>query len=303
MKQRHFEDLQLGSIELFCAAAEIGSFSGAAHATGVTPAAVSRSVARLEARLQVRLFARTTRRIRLTESGRAYHAYCRQALAQLIEGEAEVTGAQYEPVGVLRISVPTTYGHFRILPLLPGFRTLYPGIRVEVEVSNRSINFFEEGFDLAVRIRPPDDSTLIARHLEEASMIIVAAPEYLQRHGTPTTPDELSQHDCIQFVRPISGRPVPWQLMVDGVEQEVQTQGGIQCSDDILGTITLARAGAGLVQTMRMLVEQDLESGRLVTVLDEWAGAARTVSMIYPHRNYTPLRVRAFINYLLEALK
>ena len=302
MKQRHFDDLQLGSIELFCAAVELGSFSEAANASGVTPAAVSRSVARLEARMQVRLFVRSTRRIRLTEEGRAYYAHCRQALNLFLEAEAEVTGTQYEPIGVLRISVPTTYGHYRVLPLIPRFRERYPGIRVEVEVSNRSVDFVEEGYDLAIRVRPPTDSSMIARPLEDAPLVFVASPEYLQKNGTPACPDDLLDHECIQFIRPVSGRPVPWQLLIEGEERPVDTHGSIQCSDDILGTITLARSGAGVAQTMRLLVEEDLAAGRLVTVLDPWAGALRRISIVYPHRRFTPLRVRAFADFLLGAV-
>ena len=302
MGQRYFDDLQLGSIELFCAAAQHGSFTRAAHTLGLTPAAVSRSVARLEARLNVRLFVRSTRRIRLTDAGQAYYEQCRQALAQLVEAEREVTGQQFEPVGILRISVPTTYGHFRVLPLLPGFRARYPGVQVEAHVSNRTVDFADEGFDLAIRIRPPSDSSLIARLLERAELVVVAAPEYLRRAGIPRTVEDLEQHECIQFLAPSDGRPMPWLLRVDGEDREITTDGAYRCSDDILGCVTLARAGAGLFCAMRYVVAEDLASGRLVQVLDDHAGPARAVSLIYPHRRHTPLRVRAFVDYLFEQL-
>ncbi len=139
--QRKFDDLLLGSIELFCLAAELGSFTLAATAASVTPAAVSRSVARLEERLGVRLFVRTTRQIRLTDSGRRYFEQCRDALSQLVDAEREATGQQATPAGVLRISMPTPYGHYRVLPLLPAFRERYPDVRVETHLSNRNIDF------------------------------------------------------------------------------------------------------------------------------------------------------------------
>src|SRR5437868_10564896 len=123
---RDFDDVMLGSIELFCLCAEMQSFTAAAAAAGLTPPAVSRSVSRLEARLGVKLFTRTTRQVRLTDGGRAYFEKCRQALNQLVEAEREVTGEQAVPLGVLRISVPTSYGHLRMLPLLPEFHALYP---------------------------------------------------------------------------------------------------------------------------------------------------------------------------------
>ena len=133
--KRQFDDILLGSIELFCLAAEEGGFTAAAQVAGVTPAAVSRSIGRLEARLGVRLFSRTTRSIRLTESGRSYYEECRQALTQLVEAERSVMGQQQEPAGVLRISIPTVYGHFRVLPLLPEFRRRYPQVKIEVHLS------------------------------------------------------------------------------------------------------------------------------------------------------------------------
>lgn len=159
--QRQFGGVLLGSMELFCLVAEHGSFTAAAHAASVTPAAVSRSVARLEARLGVRLFSRTTRQVNLTDAGRTYFEQCSQALAQLGEAERALSGQQNEPAGLLRISLPTTYGHYRVLPLLPAFRARYPQVRIEAEVSNRNIDFASEGFDLAIRARPPADSSLI----------------------------------------------------------------------------------------------------------------------------------------------
>ena len=140
--KRHFDDIQLGSIELFCLAAEAGSFTAAALAAGVTPAAVSRSISRLEERLGARMFVRTTRSIRLTESGRVYFEQCSQALTQLVEAERQVSGQQLKPSGTLRMSIPTTYGHHRILPLLPEFRRRYPDVTVDINLSNRNIELF-----------------------------------------------------------------------------------------------------------------------------------------------------------------
>ena len=218
---RQFDDLMLGSLELFCLAAERGGFTAAANFAGLTPAAVSRTVARLEERLGVRLFVRTTRQIRLSEAGQAYYAQCRQALHQLVEAEREVSGQQVTPSGLLRISTPTTYGHYRLLPLLPEFRARYPDIRVEVHVSNRNIDFAAEGYDLAVRVRAPADSTLIARHLEDAELVLVATPDYLRRRGEPKTLEDLTSHDCIQFELPSSGRTIPWLFRRDGQDIEL----------------------------------------------------------------------------------
>ncbi|WBS02169.1 LysR family transcriptional regulator [Pseudoduganella sp. SL102] len=289
---------QLASIELFVLAAEHEGFTPAAQAAGVTPAAVSRSVARLEDRLGVRLFVRTTRRIRLTDSGRAYFEQCRQALAQLVDAEREITGDQAEPSGQLRISAPTPYAHHRLLPALPAFRARYPGVEIEVHISNRNIDFAEEGYDLAIRGRQPVDSNLVARKLEDAELVLVASPGYLRAAGAPQALGDLSRHPCMQFELPSTGRKIPWLFHEGGMVREVVTTGPYTCSDDVLGIATLARHGAGLTQTYRFIVADDLARGELVELLPEHGGTSRPFYLLYPHARHLPLRVRTFIEFL-----
>ncbi len=297
---RQFDDILLGSIELFCLAAEAGSFTAAANTAGVTPAAVSRSISRLEKRLGVRLFVRSTRSIRLTEGGRVYFEQSRAALDQLIEAERKVTGEQVQPSGTIRISAPTTYGHYRLLPLLPAFRAKYPLIKVEAHISNRNIDFHEENFDVAIRFRAQPDSMMISRRLEEAALVVVASPAYLKRTGLPQTLPDLEQHECIQFDLPSSGRQIAWLFREDGHEKEVFSTGNYSCAEDVLAGVTLARAGAGLFQTYRFIVEKDLAEGTLVEVLQDFSGRSRPVSLVYPHGRLLPLRVRAFVDFLVE---
>lgn len=297
--QRQFGDILLGSIELFCLAAETGGFTSAALAAGVTPAAVSRSISRLEKRLGLRLFVRTTRSVRLTDAGRTYFAQCQQALAQLADAEREVMGQQAQPSGMLRISVPTTYGHHRILPLLPVFRERFPDIRLHVHLSNRNIDFVEEGYDMAVRVRAQPDSTLIARHLEDADLVVVATRKYLKRAGTPRTLADLSAHECIQFELPSSGRRISWLFKENGKDREVFADSAYSCSDDVLGGVTLARSDAGLFQTYRFVVEKELADGTLVEVLKPFAGRSRPYTLLYPDGRHVPLRMRVFIDFLM----
>ena len=300
--KRHFDQVLLGSIELFCLAAELGSFTAAATTAGVTPAAVSRSVSRLEERLGVRLFVRTTRQIRLTDAGRRYFEQCREALAQLVEAEDAVTGEQSAPAGQLRISSPTPFAHHRLLPLLPKFRQRYPEVKVEVHISNRNIDFAEEGYDLAIRGRDPADSTLVARKLEDSELVLVAAPSYLKRAGKPKSLDDLQNHDCIQFELPSTGRKIPWIFTVQRETIDVATTGGYTCAEDVLGSVTLARAGAGLSQTYRYIVEQDLQRGDLVELLPEHGGTSRPFFLLYPHARHLSLRVRSLVDFLTEEL-
>ena len=299
---REFGEASLGSIELFCLAADLESFSGAAQRAGITPAAVSRAIGRLEERLGVRLFVRSTRRVRLTDGGREYHMQCRQALAQLVDAERQLTGHQAAPAGLVRISAPTSFGHHRLLPLLPAFRALHPRVDVEVHLSNRNIDFTADGFDLAVRAREQVDSGLIARKLMDADLTVVGAPQYLARFPPPASPADLGSHECIQFILPRTGQRVPWRLCLDGEERDAYTAGGLCCSEDILGCATLARAGAGLVQTYRFIVEEDIAQGTLVEVLKPFAGASRPFSLIYPGSRHMSLRVRALADFLASSL-
>ncbi|EKE75940.1 LysR family transcriptional regulator [Gallaecimonas xiamenensis] len=298
--RRHFDDVQLGSIELFCLAAELGSFTAAAQEAGITPAAVSRAISRLEERLGARLFTRTTRSIRLTDSGNGYYRQCRQALTQLVEAEREVSGQQQQPAGTLRISLPTTYGHHRILPLLPEFRARYPQVKVDIHIANRNIDFVSEGYDLAIRVRAQPDSTLIARHLEDAALVVVATPAYLAKAGVPQSLDQLAGHDCIQFELPSSGRRIPWLFNEAGTLRELLAEGSYCVSDDVLGGVTLAKHGAGLFQTYRFIVEKELAGGSLVEVLQPFGGRSRPYTLLYPQNRHLPLRVRAFIDFLME---
>lgn len=299
---RQFGDVMLGSIELFCLAAELESFTAAANQAGLTPAAVSRAIGRLEERLNVRLFVRSTRKIRLTEGGRAYLVQCKQALNQLVEAERELTGRQAEAAGVLRISAPTTFGHSMLLPLLPAFRERCPKVQVDVQVSNRNVDFTADGFDLAIRARTPPDSGLVARKLMDVPLAVAATPQYLAQHGTPTTLEDLALHECIQFILPRTGQPVPWEFRRDGQDVDVTTAGSYTLSEDVLATATLARAGAGLVQAHRFIIDEDLRRGTLVEVLQPYGGRTRPFSIVYPATRHMPLRVRLFIDYLTEQL-
>jgi len=298
--KRQFDDLQLGSIELFCLAAELGSFTAAAVAAGVTPPAVSRTILRLEQRLGVRLFVRTTRQIRLTEAGRVYFEQSRLALAQLVEAERQISGQQVVPAGLVRISLPTPYAHYRVLPILPAFRARYPDVEIDVHISNRNVDFADDTYDLSVRGRAPDDSSLIARKLEDAEMVVVGTPDYLRRAGTPRTLDDLHKHECIQFEVPSSGRRLPWTFNVKGEGTEMVTPGSYGTSEDALGGVTLARAGAGLFQTYRFVVEQDLRDGALVEVLPDYGGRTRPFVLLYPSARHVTRRVRAFVDFLVE---
>lgn len=301
---RSFDPVQLGSIELFCKAAELGSFTAAAEALGLTPASVSRSIKRIEERLGVRLFSRTTRSVRLTNEGALYRQECQRALEQIAEAERAITGQQKVPSGLLRVSVGSLYANYRLAPLLPRFTAAYPQIDLDLSLSNRLVDFVEDGFDLAIRLGVPRDSRLIAHKLEDAPVGIFATPDYLRRRGIPRELDDLAGHDCIQFVLPSNGRAMPW-IFTDraGCDIDFAFHSRLRVLDDPLGCVSWTIAGGGLFQIYRFIAEPLVHRGELVEVLADFAGRSRQFSILYPQNRHLSARVRAFVDFLLAALR
>lgn len=297
---RTFDSIALGSIELFVKTAETESFKTAAVALGLSPPAVSRAIGRLEQRLGVRLFQRTTRRTRLTDDGKLYFEECRQALGQIAAVEDVLSGRRGVPSGHLRISAPTTYAHHRLLPFIPEFRERYPEVSLEINVANRNVDLIEEGFDLAIRLGTPADSRLVARKLEDATLGIFASPGYLAKHGAPGSLDSLKDHALIAFDRPSTGRQMSWLLCDQGEVREYQVSGAISCSDDVLGCVTLARAGCGLFQTYHFVAADAVRSGELVEVMKSSTSASRPFSILYPQNRHLSVRVRVFADFLIQ---
>ncbi|MFQ2621584.1 LysR family transcriptional regulator [Aeromonas caviae] len=301
---RAFDPVQLGTIELFCKAAELGSFTATAQVLGVTPASVSRSIQRLEARLGVKLFHRTTRSVRLTHDGELYREQCQQALEQIAEAERAITGRQRHPRGVLRISVGTVYAHHRLVPLLPGFMAAYPEVELELNVSNRNIDFVEDGYDLAIRLGEPRDGRIIARKLEDASLGVFCAPDYAACRPAPTSLEMLSQHELIQFITPSTGRPFPWQFVNEqGDPVDLHVQSRQRVLDDVLAGLGWAVAGGGLFQIYHFVAAEALLQGKLVEVMTPFAGRSRPFYALYPQHRHLSARVRAFVDYLLAAVR
>jgi DNA-binding transcriptional LysR family regulator len=287
----------LPNLLTFCAAFELASFSKAARRLGVTPQAASRSVVRLEETLGVALFRRTTRSITPTDAARSYYQTAREALDLLVRAEMDITRHDATRAGVVRLSAPTTFGHYRLLPSLAGFRERYPGIELEIHVGNRTVDFAVEGYDLAIRLGRIDVKGLVARKLGDFALGVYGSPAYVARHGTPQHPAQLVDHACIAFIMPRTGRLLPWSFAPE--PRSWSPHAPIRCAEDVLATITLARAGVGFVQTYDFLVEQDLERGLLVEVLSNYRGASRPFSLVYPQTPKRSPAARVLIDYLL----
>ncbi|AHE71641.1 LysR family transcriptional regulator [Enterobacter ludwigii] len=288
----------LGDVEVFIAVVEHGSFTAAAVALSTTPSVLSRAVSRLETRLGRQLLQRTTRRVGLTEAGRVYLEQARSAFSLLDEAERDGQGQEGDLTGRVRMSVPTTYGHYRLPPLLARFSQHYPRVQVDLNITNRNVDLIAEGFDLAIRLGQMPDSGLVARKLEDAALLLVASPAYLHRMGTPQTLDDLHRHMCLPFILPRTGRIAPWVFREDERDVDWLPASPIETSDDVLGVVSLAEHGMGICQSYEFIVRDRIQSGQLVEVLPHLRGRSRPFSVIFaPHRRQSAA-TRAMIDLL-----
>lgn len=275
----------VADVEAFVAVAEQGSFTAGAVSLASTASVLSRAVGRLEARLGQQLLHRTTRRLSLTDTGRLYLEQVRAAFTLLDDAERDAQGDAEALTGCVRISVPTSFGHYRLPVLLQPFTAQYPQVRIEVNITNRNVDLAAEGFDLVIRLGPLPDSGLVARKLEDAPLCLVAAPAYLQQMGVPRTLADLPQHRCLPFVMPRTGRLAPWVFRAQGQDVEWLPEAAVTVSDDVLGVVSLAEQGMGICQSYDFIVHSRIADGRLAEVLPQLRGRSRPFSVVYaPHR-------------------
>jgi DNA-binding transcriptional LysR family regulator len=291
-----------GEIEVFVRVVEAGSFSAAARALRMTPSAVSKLIARLEARLGARLISRSTRRLQLTPEGAAFHDSGTRILADLDAAEREAA-AGAAPRGRLRVNSYVPFGQHRLMPLLPLFLERYPEIAVEAVLTDSVIDLMEERADVAIRAGPLRESRLVARKLGQSPMAVVAAPAYLEARGTPRTPADLTSHNMLAFgfVRHIDGLPF---IGADGAAIVVPIAGNATVSDGEAMRLA-ALAGAGIARLARWHVEPDIAAGRLVPLLEAFnPGDVEPTHAVYVgHGKHLPARVRAFLDFLAEAVR
>ena len=290
----------LADVEVFVTIVEKGSFTDASIALSTTPSVLSRAITRLEARLGTQLLRRTTRRLSLTEAGRSYLEQTRAAFCLIDDAERVIQGQSGTITGRVRLSVSSTYGHFRLPQKLADFAAEYPQVNLDVSITNRNVDLVAEGYDLAIRLGQLPDSGLIGRKLEDAPLRLVASPGYLMLNGTPQTIDDLARHRCLPFIMPSTGRPAPWLFSVGGKEIEWTPEGTIRVLDDVLGVLSLADAGMGICQTYDFIVRDRIERGTLVELLPKTVGRTRPFSLIYPPHRSLSGATRALIDFLLK---
>lgn len=282
----------------FVTVAETGSYSAAATRLGVTPAAVSRAVARLEAELGVALLHRTTRRVSLSAPGEVFLERCREAISQVRDARELVALAQSEPVGDLTLSLSVILGRV-LIGQLGRFLARHPGLHLHLHFTDRYSHLIEDGIDVAIRIGELDDSSLVARRLGRTRWATVAAPAYLGRHGAPQAPEDLAQHNCLKFRSP-RGAAVEWTFRgARGGTRTVVTHGNLD-ADQGEQLIEAALAGLGVCQVFSWLVDDHLRQGRLVEVLAAFAADGPPIhALCLPGQQSTP-RVRVLLDFLAE---
>ncbi|HWK63810.1 MAG TPA: LysR family transcriptional regulator [Rhizobiaceae bacterium] len=286
-----------GEIEVFVRVVERGSFSAAAGTLGMTPSAVSKLIGRLETRLGARLVNRTTRKLRLTPEGAGFYERGLRILAEIDAAERDAA-AGAAPRGRLRINCNVPFGQHYLLPLMPSFLGAHPDIVADISLTDRVVDLLEERADIAIRAGPLRESRLVARKLWQSRMVVVAAPAYLQRHGTPRTPDDLSRHNCLEFSfsRLVEGWPFRDSA---GRDVRIRPQGNTVVSDGEAMRLA-ALSGLGLARLSRFHIARDIAAGTLVPVLEELnPGDEEALRAIYVGQGgHLPARVRAFLDFL-----
>jgi DNA-binding transcriptional LysR family regulator len=298
-KRRDFVS-QFKQIASFVNVVQRGSLSAAARHEGIAPAMVSRRLDALEARLGVKLLQRTTRRVSLTPEGSAFVEDCQRILRELEDAESAVAARGMDASGHLRVTAPAGFGRKFIAPLLAHFAQTHPKVTVALDLSDRICDLMTEGFDCAIRFGEEADSSLVRIALGESRRIVVAAPAYLQRAGTPAHPRDLIDHACLTLGdAAASAQTRSWQFTADGQAQGVRLGGPLSCNDGAV-LHDWALAGLGLAWRSFWEVGEDLATGRLVSVLDRFAAAPTRVYCVFPARKHLPLRVRLFVDHLKE---
>lgn len=288
-------------LRIFVEVAQQGSFAAVARQRGVAPSSISRAVSALEEALGVLLLQRTTRQMTLTDAGAVYAEQVRPLLEALDEAAAQAQDTAARPQGTLRITAPVTFSQVSLVPLLPAFAARHPELSFDLLITDRIVDLVEARVDVAVRLGRLPDTGLIATRLCDMVYVACASPAYLDAHGHPAAPEALRAHECLRY--PVPGQPARWRFRAsaDAPILEVPVSGRVMSTDGV-ALRDCAVAGMGVVMLPRWNVARELASGALVDVFPDWQVTASAFDIaawaLYPSRQYLPLRVRAFVDYL-----
>ena len=291
---------RLASMGVFVRAADLGSFTAAAAALGMSSQMVGKHVSFLEERLGAQLLRRTTRHQSLTDIGRSFYERCRTILAETEAAEALVNDLSTTPRGFMRVNAPVTFGACRMAPLVSRYLESYPNVEIELTLSDRFVDVVDEGFDVVIRIGMIKDTTLAMRELATYRLIACASPGYLAANGTPCKPEDLVRHECLVFVSWSGLAYAEWRFTKAGRAHSVGVRGRFQIND---GRALLAAAldGHGIILQPEVVVRDDLDAGRLVQVLPSYAPPSQPMHLLFAARRPQTPKLRSFIDCAVKA--
>ena len=289
--------VQPADLGFFSTLASAGSLSAAARELGISTAAVSKHLALMEARLGMPLVNRSTRRMSLTPEGTLYLEHARRILADIAELQEQLGGARATPKGLLRVNATLGFGRSHVAPLVSRFVAKYPQVNLQLQLSVNPPPLTDDAYDVCVRFGEPPDARVVARRLAPNRRLLCAAPTYLARHGTPRTPAELAQHNCIGIRQGEQAYGV-WRLAgARGRETSVRIRGSLTTNDGGVA-VHWALEGHGILMRAEWDIERYLRSGRLVQVLPQHHTPDADIYAVYPQRHQLAARVRAFVDFV-----
>lgn len=285
----------LSGLMAFVKTVEMGSFITASERLGISASATGKSVARLERALGVTLLNRSTRRLSLTDEGQLFYERARRIVVDVEEAQFALSQAAGQPVGRLRISMPAI-GYRMLLPILPAFVARYPDIDLDLDFSDRLVDLIGEGVDVAIRSGALEDSQLRVRRLGSYRLLLVAAPAYLQQHGTPSTPEQLSEHRCLHYRFSQTGQLLAWHLS-DSPPLALAEK---LVFSNLEAQLSATTQGLGIAYVPDFAIRQELDSGRLVALLETYTQSGGQFSLLWPDNRHMLPKLRAFIDFICE---
>lgn len=290
---------RLSAMQVFARVVELGSFARAASALSLSRARASEAVQALEAALGTRLLHRTTRRLSLTDDGRAYYERVSRILADVAEAETEIVRSRGSARGRLRVDLPVALARLFVVPGLPALLRRHPELELELRLENRSIDLAREGVDCAITYGEPQDQDLVAQRLATTHLVTCAAPSYLERRGVPQQPSDLSRHTAIAFLALHTARPTAWQFLRDGNPISQEPRGNL-AFNSMEACVDAAVAGLGAIQVLSSVAHAAIREGKLSPLLVDFASPGPTLFLAFAPNRHASARLRAFAQFAKE---
>ena len=288
----------LDGMAVYVAVVNTGSFVAAAQSLGHSSSYISKEISKLEKRLGSRLLNRTTRTLSLTDAGRAYYERANQIIIDAENAERSINQLQETPSGLLRVNAPGSFGSRHLLKVFGDFMHHYPEVKLELEFNDRVIDVVSEGYDVVIRVGAIKDSNLVARKFTQSRMVTIAAPSYLQKYGTPKSVEDLNQHQCIVYS--LLPTPTLWTFFKDGQRININVEPRAICNSSHI-EVSLVSQGIGITRVPLFTCEKEIEQGKLQIILDDYDVVPFEIFAVYPHRQYLTAKVRAFVDFVVEA--